>query len=130
MREAYSPSNFYMQEVSLVKYFAIFYSSILPIFLRGVVLKTTMFYLVLESAMLHFCIMFLKFNFVSNVRALLDIVVVDYPVRLENRFEIVYAFWNVNLNLRIFIKTFANTVSPIFSIHTFFSSASWLEREV
>lgn len=59
---------------------------------------------------------------VSSVNSFLDLVIVDYPTRLENRFELNYAFWNITYNFRIYIKTFTNVVNPVVSISSFFNS--------
>lgn len=92
MRQTYLSSTFFAQYAALVKYYIIFYSYIIPSFINGFIFKSNSLYIVINSALLHFCLMFLKFNMVSSVNSLLDLVVVDYPARLENRFELIYAF--------------------------------------
>jgi NADH:ubiquinone oxidoreductase subunit C len=129
MRENFIEKNVHTKHLFLNKYFVIYICKIIPLFLKSFLLKSNSIYIIINSSFLHYCIMFLKFNIVTSLSSLLDIIIVDYPTRLENRFELIYAFWNNKNNFRFFIKTFTNSVTPILSISSFFSSSSWLERE-
>jgi hypothetical protein len=92
MIQNYISSTFFTQYSALVKYYIIFYSCIIPSFINGFIFKSNSLYIIINSALLHFCLMFLKFIMVSSVNSLLDLVVIDYPARIENRFELIYAF--------------------------------------
>lgn len=78
--------------VGLTNYYSIFCINILPQFLTGFILKSNSIYLVINSFMLHVCLFFLKFSNISTINCLVDIVAVDFPTRLEKRFELIYAF--------------------------------------
>lgn len=108
--------------VILTNYYSVFYNKIIIKFLKGFILKTNSLYLIINSSLLQHCLMFLKFNSVSSINTLVDIVAVDYPTRLENRFELIYAFWNTKYNFRVYIKTYTNSTTPILSISSFFNS--------
>lgn len=122
MRNIYISSSFYLQYLNLVKYFSIFYLTIIPSFINNIVLKSNSLYLLIDKSLLHFCLMFLKFNMISSITSLVDLIVVDFPTRLNNRFELIYSFWNNLFNFRIYIKIFTNTITPVLSISSFFKS--------
>mgnify|MGYP007031656185 FL=1 len=92
MRRLYLESIFFVPLLVLVKYYIIFYSNILPGFVHGFVLKFRSLFFFIHSNMLYKNVMFLKNCCVANINSLLDIVVVDYPTRLHNRFEVTYVF--------------------------------------
>ncbi len=122
MRNIYISSSFYLQYLSLVKYFSIFYLTIIPSFINNIILKANSLYLIIDKSLLHFCLMFLKFNMISSITSLVDLIIVDFPTRLNNRFELIYSFWNNLFNFRVYIKIFTNTVTPVLSISSFFKS--------
>lgn len=82
---------------------------------------------ILKESLLYICA-FLKNHTNTQFKTLLDIVVVDYPLRKE-RFEIVYIFLSVARNTRILIKSKLTTLSAISSITQYYSAAGWFERE-
>ncbi|MGO9545131.1 MAG: NADH-quinone oxidoreductase subunit C [Rhodomicrobium sp.] len=61
-------------------------------------------------------------------KILIDICGADYPDRPE-RFEVVYHFLSVHNNLRVRVKTTADSDSPVPSIVGLFPAANWYERE-
>ena len=73
---------------------------------------------------------FLRYHTNSQYKALVDLTALDYPERLDGRFEIVYNLLSTKFNSRIRIKTQINEMTPMTSIESIFASANWLEREV
>ena len=71
---------------------------------------------------------FLKNHTNTQFTTLLDIVVIDYPLRRE-RFEITYVFLSIARNARLLIKSQLTTLSAISSITQYYSAAGWFERE-
>ncbi|MEL6980094.1 MAG: NADH-quinone oxidoreductase subunit C [Pseudomonadota bacterium] len=59
---------------------------------------------------------------------LVDICGVDYPGR-DRRFDVVYHFLSIPLNLRIRVKARVREGEPIPSIIAVFPTADWFERE-
>jgi NADH:ubiquinone oxidoreductase subunit C len=66
----------------------------------------------------------------AQFKLLIDITVVDYPGRINNRFELVYSYLSITYNCRIIVKTFTNEFCVVPSVTGLFSSANWYEREV
>lgn len=77
--------------------------------------------------MLSLCA-FLKKHTNAQFKMLLDIVVIDYPLRKE-RFEVVYVFLSVHRNSRLVVKCQLTALSALASISQYYSAASWFERE-
>ena len=77
---------------------------------------------------LQFICEFLKNHTNTQYSTLIDIVIIDYPVKTK-RFEIVYSFLSIPHNNRLFIKCHLTTLPSIYSITSIYSSASWFERE-
>lgn len=71
---------------------------------------------------------FLKNHTNSQYKTLLDIVIIDYPLR-EERFEVIYLLLSTTRNARLVLKTRLTALSSIFSITNLYSVASWFERE-
>ena len=71
---------------------------------------------------------FLRGHTHTQFRTLLDLVVVDYPLR-RDRFELTYVFLSTIRNTRLFLKTSMSTLSSIQSLSTQYASALWFERE-
>lgn len=91
-----------------------------------------------ENKELQFCIypqylphflFFLRNNCSIQCSCLMDVTAVDFPER-ENRFEIVYNLLSIETNSRIRVKSNIDSVTPIASVTSLFSCASWWEREV
>lgn len=106
-----------------------YFFSIIRKFFISLLIKNNSIIFYIKFFNLHQILTFLKFNSLILITSCMDITVTDYPDRL-NRFELTYFFWSNIYKQKVFIKTFVNNVSPIFSISSFFSSALWLEREV
>ena len=69
---------------------------------------------------------------VVNLQTLVDITTCDNLIYSQGtyRFQVTYFFLNVKKNIRINLRTFTNGFFPLYSIHSFFKSANWLEREI
>jgi NADH dehydrogenase (ubiquinone) Fe-S protein 3 len=65
---------------------------------------------------------FLKNHTNTQFKTLLDIVVVDYPLR-KNRFEVIYVFLSMSRNTRLLLKSQLTTLSSISSITQLYSAA-------
>src|SRR5689334_7573261 len=65
---------------------------------------------------------FLKNHTNSQFKTLLDIVVVDYPLKKE-RFEIGCIFFSISRNTRLVLKSQLTALSSIFSITQCYSAA-------
>ena len=64
----------------------------------------------------------------SRFKVLLSICGADYPQR-ENRFEVVYNFLSVELNIRCLVKVQISDQTILPSLVNIFMSAGWYERE-
>lgn len=82
---------------------------------------------ILKEHLLNVCF-FLKEHTNTQFKTLLDLVVVDYPLRKE-RFEVVYIFLSISRNSRLLVKTQLTALSAISSITQYYSAACWFERE-
>lgn len=92
MRNFYLVCNFFLFQRSLVRYFLIFYYSILHCFTSGFICKPRSLYIVIDHNVLNLILIFLRFNMISNLRLLTDIIVVDNFDLINNRFELTYSF--------------------------------------
>tara|TARA_B100001093_G_scaffold500842_1_gene551772 strand:- start:294 stop:911 length:618 start_codon:yes stop_codon:yes gene_type:complete len=72
---------------------------------------------------------FLKSSEHFKFKQLIDIAGVDFPEE-EKRFQLVYLFLSIELNLRIKLMIKFEIDKKIPSITKIFSSANWMEREV
>ena len=72
---------------------------------------------------------FLKTNSAMKFSTLVDITAIDYPSR-ENRFEMVYHFLSMYMNLRIRLKLQVPEGGMVPSICEIHPGANWFEREV
>lgn len=59
--------------------------------------------------------------------SLMDVCCVDYPWRPE-RFDVIYNLISLRRNVRAFVRTKTNGSLP--SMHCYFASAIWYEREI
>lgn len=71
---------------------------------------------------------FIKNHTNTQFKILLDIVVVDYPLKKE-RFELIYVFLSISRNTRLLLKSRLTSLSAISSITQCYSAACWFERE-
>ena len=71
----------------------------------------------------------LRTNRISQFRTLIDITAVDYPGR-DVRFDLVYHFLSMKLNIRVRIKASIKEAEIAPSITHIFPAANWFEREV
>ena len=92
-------------------------------------LKHNQIYLNIESDDLLEVILFLKNNFETKFKQLIDITAVDYPEK-EKRFKLVYLFLSHEINSRIIVDFFVNENEIVSSLTSIFPSANWMEREV
>ena len=72
---------------------------------------------------------FLKTNSAMKFSTLVDITAIDYPSR-QNRFEMVYHFLSMYMNLRIRLKLQVPEGGMVPSICKIHPGANWFEREV
>lgn len=78
---------------------------------------------------LIFTLKVLKFHTNTQYSLLTAISGVDYPYR-KRRFEVVYELLSVRFNSRIRLKTFVDEITPLTSVVSVFSAATWWEREI
>ena len=71
---------------------------------------------------------FLKNHTNAQYHTLIDIIVVDYPLK-KKRFEIIYNLLSISRNTRIFLKCQLSSLDTIYSVTSIYSAASWFERE-
>jgi NADH:ubiquinone oxidoreductase subunit C len=77
---------------------------------------------------IQFLCNFLKNHTNAQYKILIDIVVVDYPLK-KKRFEVIYNLLSVSRNSRLFLKCQLTTLDPIYSITGIYAAAAWFERE-
>tara|TARA_Y100000590_G_scaffold462819_1_gene627927 strand:- start:1596 stop:2204 length:609 start_codon:yes stop_codon:yes gene_type:complete len=74
-------------------------------------------------------LLFLRDDLNCQFKLLIDICGVDFPERLK-RFEVVYNLLSLTHNQRIRVKLKVDIDTPVPSVVSIFSTASWFEREV
>lgn len=74
-------------------------------------------------------ICFLKRHTNTQYQSLIDISVVDYPSK-SNRFTVTYILLSLARNNRILIQCTLSSLAPLYSLVSYYSAASWFEREV
>ncbi|NCT40805.1 MAG: NADH-quinone oxidoreductase subunit C [Alphaproteobacteria bacterium] len=72
---------------------------------------------------------FLRDDKECQCQLLMDITGVDYPDRIDARFELVYQLLSLRHNHRIRVKVKADEDTLVPSVVAIFSSAAWFERE-
>lgn len=77
---------------------------------------------------LHFIINFLKHHTNTQYQTLIDLIVVDYPKRVE-RFEVTYVLLSTFRNNRLLVQCSLSSLAPLYSLTTYYSAAAWFERE-
>lgn len=70
-----------------------------------------------------------KNHFKYQFKVLTCLSGVDYPENLY-RFQIVYELLSIRYNLRIRLKVFIDELTPMNSVESIFSGASWWESEI
>jgi NADH dehydrogenase (ubiquinone) Fe-S protein 3 len=65
---------------------------------------------------------FLKNHTNTQFKTLLDIVIVDYPLK-SDRFEVIYIFLSISRNSRLLVKSQVSALSAIASITQHYSAA-------
>ncbi len=73
---------------------------------------------------------FLRDDKECQCQLLMDITAVDYPERLDARFEVVYQLLSLRHNHRIRVKVSAGEETLVPSVIDTYKSAAWFEREV
>lgn len=61
--------------------------------------------------------------------SLTEMTAVDYPERVNGRFEVTYVLWSPTLNARLIVKAMVDELTPLESVTPVFKNADWLERE-
>lgn len=113
------------------KYFIIFIYYMLYSYIYGIKVNQNNLSIYIPSIKLLYCLTFLKYNSISYLNTLVDIVVVDHISLIKNnRFEISYVFWNTLYEYRIFVKLFTDGIKSVYSIGNLYKSSLWLEREI
>jgi len=124
VKQIYFWGVLYIQFLILVKYYASILNNFLTTFVNGLILKSNSLYFVINSYYFYFIIVIAKYNSILFLSSLLDIIIIDYPNKLINRFVIIYAFWNNLFNFRLYIRFLISSLMPVLSLSSFFSSSS------
>lgn len=124
----------YIDNINIItkktKYFLIYFLIVISKFIYGIKINQNQLYLYIIPTKLLYNLTFLKYNSVSSLNSLVDIVVVDNIALTATRFEISYIFWNITYEYRIGIKLFTDGLKTVYSISNFYKSSIWLEREI
>lgn len=78
---------------------------------------------------LLFAMKVLKSHSTTQYSLLTSISGVDFPYR-KKRFEVIYELLSIRFNSRIRVKTFVDEITPLVSLVSVFSAATWWEREI
>ncbi|MFK7840265.1 MAG: NADH-quinone oxidoreductase subunit C [Bdellovibrionales bacterium] len=73
---------------------------------------------------------FLRDDKEAQCQILIDVTGVDYPDRVNDRFEVVYQLLSLRHNHRIRVKVLAGEETLVPSVVTVYNSALWYEREI
>ena len=73
---------------------------------------------------------FLRDDKETHFEILTDITAVDYPDRVDSRFDVVYNLLSLRHNHRLRVKVTANEDSLVPSVIDVYKAAAWFEREV
>jgi hypothetical protein len=74
------------------QYFLIYIYYIINIFIYGIKLNQNQIYIYILPTKLLYILTFLKYNSISNLNNLVDIIVVDNILMNKYRFEVTYIF--------------------------------------
>ena len=77
----------YFSFLSLEKFYYLFINENLFSFLSGFVWKNKKLYIFFDSSFLHLILFFFKNNSIIFFNSLVDIVAIDFPFKVKNRFE-------------------------------------------
>jgi NADH-quinone oxidoreductase subunit C len=88
--------------------------------------------LIIEKNQLSDLLKFLRDREELRFKILADIAGIDFVYHkiYKKRFSVLYNLLSIKYNRRIFIQIFLDDGEEILSSHKFFSSATWLQREV
>lgn len=100
-----------------------------PKLINKIIIKKNELTIYAHASNLNELLFFFKHHTNCQFKLLIDIVGVDYPSK-KKRFEVVYHLLSVKFNFRISIKTYTDELTAISSIHSLYSAAIWMEREV
>lgn len=73
---------------------------------------------------------FLKDDVECQFSQLIDITAVDWPSRINDRFDVVYQFLSLRQNTRVRLKVRTDEATPVKSLVALYKTAGWFEREV
>src|SRR4051812_32852478 len=76
---------------------------------------------IFNKSILLFCA-FLKKHTNTQYKTLLDIVIIDYPLK-KDRFEVVYIFLSTNRNTRLLVKCQLTALAALSSVTQYYSAA-------
>jgi NADH:ubiquinone oxidoreductase subunit C len=106
------------------RYFIIFIYYMLFSYIYGIKVNQNNLSIYIHSTKLLYCLTFLKYNSISYLNTLVDIVVVDHLSLIKNnRFEISYVFWNTLYEYRIHVKLFTDGLKSVYSIGNLYKSS-------
>lgn len=112
------------------KYIYIYILYNLITFIKGLKLNQNHLNIYIDFKNLLYILTFLKFNTISNLLCLMDIIAIDNINNNEYRFKLIYSFWNITYEYKINIYFFINNFNSIYSLNKLYKSSIWLEREV
>jgi len=98
-------------------------------YINSINLKKNYIILNINLKNLIYIIYILKNYLFFQYKQLLDLFAVDYPQKVNKRFELNYYLLSIKYNLRILIKSNVNNIEIIPTISNLYNSANWLERE-
>ncbi len=86
--------------------------------------------LLVKSDALKKVLTFLRDDKECRCQLLIDVAGVDYPERIEGRFDVVYSLLSLRHNHRIRVKVKAAEDTHVPSVVDLYKAAGWFEREV
>lgn len=104
-------------------------SDILPSYLQKIYIYKNSLNLEIKATNLYKIVNYLKHNFRTNYKILIDLTAIDRPGKSQ-RFLLYYSLLSIKNNARIFIIMKLLELESINSLTKYYSSAGWLEREV
>lgn len=112
----------------MLKYYSEILSQLAKKYITGIVLQNNKLYAIVDNENIEETLKLIKTNSITKASALIDIFAVD--TNNIKRFNITYVIWNYESSIRYLIRSHITQWTPIKSISTLYSSASWLEREI
>jgi NADH dehydrogenase (ubiquinone) Fe-S protein 3 len=91
--------------------------------IKSICIKQDVITLIIYKKYLISVCNFLKNHTNAQYKTLIDIVVIDYPLK-NKRFEIIYILLSTVRNTRLILKTQLTILSSIFSITSLYSAAA------